>query len=123
VAGAAIVVVAAVMAPALIGLYVAGRALAAARAFAAVACAALGAYDVSNQNHILEVAPGRTDISSACASASFNAGIAEGSLFGGLVFNSYGLRTTALLGGPVAVAGLFLAGAATRRRRGAAPPA
>lgn len=108
----------AVMAPALIGLYVAGRALPAAIALAAAACVALGAYDVSNQNHILEVAPASTDISSAWASASFNAGIAGGSLAGGLVLNGYGPRTTALLGGLVVIAALFVAGAATRGRRG-----
>jgi predicted MFS family arabinose efflux permease len=107
----------AVLAPALIGLYLAGRALPAAIAFAAAACVALGAYDVSNQNRILEVAPASTDISSAWASASFNAGIAGGSLAGGLVLNGYGPRTTALLGGLVAVAALFVAGAATRRPR------
>jgi DHA1 family inner membrane transport protein len=109
----------AVMAPALIGLYLAGRALPAAIALAAAACVALGAYDVSNQNHILEVAPASTDISSAWASASFNAGIAGGSLAGGFVLNGYGPRTTALLGGLVTVAALFVAGAAARGRRGA----
>jgi predicted MFS family arabinose efflux permease len=111
----------AVLAPALIGLYVAGRALPAATAFTAAACVALGAYDVSNQNRILEVAPASTDISSAWASASFNAGIAGGSLAGGLVLSGYGPRTTALLGGLMAVAALFVAAGATRQRGEGAP--
>jgi predicted MFS family arabinose efflux permease len=107
----------AVLAPVLVGLYFAGHVLAVAVTLIAAACVALGAYDVSNQNHILEVAPASTDISSAWASASFNAGIAGGSLAGGLVLNRYGPRPTALLGGLVVVAALLLAGAATRRRR------
>jgi len=107
----------AVLAPLLIGLYLVGRTLPAAIAFAAAACVALGAYDVTNQNRIFEVAPASTDISSAWASASFNAGIAGGSLAGGLVLNGYGPRATALLGGLVAVAALLVAGQATRNRR------
>jgi predicted MFS family arabinose efflux permease len=118
----ALLVPVAMLAPALIGLYVAGRALPAAITFIAAACVALGAYDVSNQNRMLEVAPASTDISSAWASASFNAGIAGGSLAGGLVFNGYGPRATALLGGLVALAALFVAGAGTRRRRSVGQP-
>jgi DHA1 family inner membrane transport protein len=103
----------AVLAPTLIGLYLAGRVLPAAIGFTALVCFLLGAYDVSNQNHIFEVAPASTDISSAWTSASFNAGIAGGSLVGGLVLNGYGPRATALVGGLVAVAALFVAVAAT----------
>ena len=108
----------ALLAPALFGLYLAGRALPAAVAFAAVACFVLGAYDVSNQNQVLEVAPASTDVASAWLSASFNVGIAGGSLAGGLVFNGYGPRATAILGALVAVAALFTAGSANRRRPG-----
>jgi DHA1 family inner membrane transport protein len=107
----------AVLAPALIGLYFAGGVLPAAIVLIAAACVALGAYDVSNQNRVFEVAPASTDIASAWTSASFNAGIAGGSLAGGLVLNGYGPRTTALLGGLVGVVALFVAAAATRRRR------
>jgi predicted MFS family arabinose efflux permease len=107
----------AVLAPALIGLYFAGRVLPAAIVLIAAACVALGAYDVSNQNRILEVAPASTEIASAWASASFNAGIAGGSLAGGIVLNGYGPRPTALLGGLVAVAALLLGAPATRPRR------
>lgn len=104
----------AVLAPALIGLYLAGHVLPAAIGFTAVVCFVLGAYDVSNQNHIFEVAPASTDISSAWTSASFNVGIAGGSFAGGLVLNGYGPRATALVGGLVAVAALFVAVPATR---------
>lgn len=104
------------LAPALVALYLAGHALPAAIACTAVACVALGAYDVSNQNRFLEVAPASTDIASAWASASFNVGIAGGSLAGGLVLDGYGPRSTALLGGLLAVLALFTAAAATPRR-------
>ncbi len=113
----AVILPVAALAPALIGLYLAGRVLPAAIAFAAVVCFVLGVYDVTNQNHILVVAPASTDISSAWTSASFNVGIAGGSLVGGLVLDGYGPRATALIGGLVAVAALFVAGAATRRQR------
>ena len=106
----------AVMVPALLLLWAAGRMAPAAIVFLATACVALGAYDVSNQNRVLEVAPASTDIASAWASAAFNAGIAGGSLAGGLVLHDYGPRPTALLGGLVAMFALVAAGAATRRR-------
>jgi MFS transporter, DHA1 family, inner membrane transport protein len=107
----------AVMAPALIALYFAARVLPAAIALTAAACIALGAYDVSNQNRFLEVAPASTDIASAWASSSFNAGIAGGSLAGGLILTRYGPRPTALIGGLMAVIAFFVAAAATRPRR------
>jgi MFS transporter, DHA1 family, inner membrane transport protein len=106
----------AVMAPALIALYMAGRVLPAAVVLTATACVALGAYDVSNQNRFLEVAPASTDMASAWASASFNAGIAGGSLAGGVILTRYGPRPTALLGGLMTLVALFLAAAATRPR-------
>lgn len=112
-----------VMAPSLLALYLVGRTLPAAIALVASACVALGAYDVSNQNRVLEVAPASTDIASAWASASFNVGIAGGSLAGGLVLHGYGPRSTALLGGLVALAALFTATAAAHPRREASPPA
>ena len=107
----------AVLAPVLVGLYFAGRVTPAAIVLIAAAGVALGAYNVSNQNRVLEVAPASTDIASAWTSASCNAGTAGGSLAGGLVLNGYGPRPTALLGALVAVAALLLAAAATRQRR------
>lgn len=105
----------ALMCPALLALYFAGRSAPAAVGLMAAACLGLGAYDVSNQNRVMQVAPGSTDIASAWASASFNAGIAGGSLAGGLVLHSLGARSTALLGALVATAGLLAAGAGAGR--------
>lgn len=104
----------AVLAPALFALYVAGRALPAAIALIATVCVALGAYDVVNQNRVLQVAPASTDVASAWASASFNVGIAGGSLVGGLVLHGYGARPTALFGGLLALLAIFAAGGAVR---------
>jgi len=78
---------------------------------AAIACEActslgIGAFVISNQNRVLIVAPGSTDVASAWASAFFNAGIAGGSLTGGVVLASLGVRGTALTGALFAVAGL-----------------
>jgi MFS transporter, DHA1 family, inner membrane transport protein len=106
----------AALAVALVALYFVGRTAPAAIVLIAVTCTALGAYDVCNQNRFLEVAPASTDIASAWASASFNAGIAGGSLVGGLVLHGYGPRPTALVGAVAAGAAIFMAGAAVRRR-------
>jgi DHA1 family inner membrane transport protein len=72
------------------------------------ACAslALGAFVISNQNRVLILAPGSTDVASAWASAFFNAGIAGGSLSGGVVVASLGVRETALAGALFAAAAL-----------------
>jgi predicted MFS family arabinose efflux permease len=72
------------------------------------ACAslALGAFVISNQNRVLILAPGSTDVASAWASAFFNAGIAGGSLSGGVVVASLGVRETALAGAFFAAAAL-----------------
>jgi MFS transporter, DHA1 family, inner membrane transport protein len=80
---------------------------------AAIACEAcaslsLGAFVISNQNRILILAPGSTDVASAWASAFFNAGIAGGSLSGGLVVASLGVRGTALAGALFAAAALVV---------------
>lgn len=111
----------AVIAAALVALYFSGHVLAAVIPLLAAGSAALGAYDVSNQNHVMEVAPASTDISSAWVSASFNAGIAGGSFVGGLVLNAYGPRPTALLGGLVAavavLVGIVPLSPGLRRRR------
>jgi predicted MFS family arabinose efflux permease len=80
---------------------------------AAVACEAcaslsLGGFVISNQNRILILAPGSTDVASAWASAFFNAGIAGGSLAGGVVVASFGVRGTALTGALFAAAALVV---------------
>jgi DHA1 family inner membrane transport protein len=80
---------------------------------AAIACEAgaslgLGAFVISNQNRILILAPGSTDVASAWASAFFNAGIAGGSLSGGVVVASVGVRGTALAGAVFAAVALVV---------------
>lgn len=57
------------------------------------------------QNRTLRIAPGSTDIASAGISSAFNAGIAGGSLLGGVLVDSAGIRS-------VALAGALLVGAA-----------
>jgi len=107
----------AMLAPALLALWLAGSVVAAAIGLEAVGCTALGLYDVANQNRVFVVAPGSTDVASAWASASFNAGIAGGSLAGGLVLHAFGARSTPLLGGLVAVVALMFSVAALFGRR------
>jgi MFS transporter, DHA1 family, inner membrane transport protein len=54
--------------------------------------AALGA-------RVLEVAPGSSDIASAGTSTAFNIGITAGAFFGSVLLPSFGVRSTALVGG------------------------
>jgi DHA1 family inner membrane transport protein len=79
-------------------------------AVACEACAslALGGIVISNQNRVLILAPGSTDVASAWASAFFNAGIAGGSLSGGVVLASFGVRGTALAGALFVAAALVV---------------
>jgi MFS transporter, DHA1 family, inner membrane transport protein len=95
---------------------------------AAIACEAfvslsIGAFVISNQNRVLIVAPGSTDVASAWASAFFNAGIAGGSLSGGVVLASLGVRATALTGAVFGAAALaaVLSGHLGASRPAAAP--
>ncbi|MEH1128414.1 MFS transporter [Micromonospora sp. CPCC 206061] len=50
------------------------------------------------QNRTLRIAPGSTDIASAGISSAFNAGIAGGSLLGGVLVDTAGVRSVALAG-------------------------
>lgn len=100
------------LAPALVALALVGRLLPVAVALIAASCISLGAYDVSNQQQIMQVAPGSTEIASAWVSAAFNGGIAAGSLFGGLALDRFGPQGSALLGGVVSVLALTCASAA-----------
>lgn len=90
----------------LAALYVFAADGAAAIVCEAFASLGLGAFVISNQNRVLIVAPGNTDVASAWASAFFNAGIAGGSLSGGVVLASVGVRGTALTGALFAAAAL-----------------
>ena len=96
----------AILAASLAALYVFASNGPAAIACEALASLAIGAFVISNQNRVLIVAPGSTDVASAWASAFFNAGIAGGSLAGGVVLASLGVRGTALAGAFFAAAAL-----------------
>jgi DHA1 family inner membrane transport protein len=83
----------------------------AAIAVSTLASLALTAFNIANQNRILVVAPGSTDVANAWASAAFNVGIAAGSLGGGVVLGLAGPRAIpafaviALAGGLLLVVG------------------
>ena len=64
---------------------------------------------VSNQNRVMAVAPGSTDVASACAGAAYNTGIAAGALLGGAIVPSLGVHATALVGGVLAACGCAVA--------------
>jgi DHA1 family inner membrane transport protein len=87
-------------------LYVFATGWPAAVACEACASLALGGFVISNQNRVLILAPGSTDVASAWASAFFNAGIAAGSFSGGVVLAWFGVRGTALAGALFAAAAL-----------------
>jgi predicted MFS family arabinose efflux permease len=88
----------AVLTTALLALYLVGTTAAAAAALEALAGFGMGAFVISNQNRVMVVAPGRTEMASAWASVSFNLGIGGGSLIGSLVIATLGARSTALFG-------------------------
>jgi predicted MFS family arabinose efflux permease len=106
-----------VLAGALLALYLAGTTAAAAAALEALAGFAVGAFVIANQNRVMVVAPGRTEVASAWASASFNVGIGGGSLIGSFAVAASGARSTALLGAVLATSALvFLLVDQTGRR-------
>ncbi|MFF5217024.1 MFS transporter [Micromonospora sp. NPDC000442] len=69
---------------------------------------AMGALMPAMQNRVLEVAPGRSDLAAAGNAAAFNVGIAGGSLLGAVILPEFGVRSTALAGGLLAVAALVV---------------
>lgn len=83
---------------ALTGLWVFGRAAVPAAAFQALDGLGLGGLTVAAQTGVLVYAPGSADIATAWFSASFNIGIAAGPLIGALALAVAGLRSTALAG-------------------------
>jgi DHA1 family inner membrane transport protein len=68
----------------------------------------------SLQGAVLDVAPDNPDVASAGSSASFNVGIGGGALIGGLLLDTSGVRSTALVAGLLAGAALAAVLAATR---------
>ncbi|MEU8665077.1 MFS transporter, partial [Actinoplanes philippinensis] len=84
----------AVLAAALIGMYLAADDRTATVVLLAVTGFAIGALTPALQNRVLEVAPGGTDMASAGNSVAFNVGIAAGSLLGAAVLDGPGARAT-----------------------------
>jgi MFS transporter, DHA1 family, inner membrane transport protein len=115
----AIVAPVAALSVALVGLFLVGPFQAPVVALEAVAGLALAMVPTVMQSRILRVAPGSTEMASAAMSAAFNLGIAGGSLTGGVLLPIFGVRSTALAGGLLAVAALAVIG---KESRGIKPP-
>ncbi|MEU4154817.1 MFS transporter [Actinoplanes sp. NPDC026670] len=98
----------ALLAAALITMYLTADDRAATVLLLAVTGFAIGALTPALQNRVLEVAPGSTDMASAGNSVAFNIGIAAGSLLGAAVLDGPGARATTLAGGVLALAALAL---------------
>ncbi|GIJ11062.1 MFS transporter [Micromonospora andamanensis] len=96
------------LAIALLAMFVLADSPLATGALLALTGFALGALTPALQNRVLEVAPGRSDLAAAGNSAAFNVGIAGGSLLGAVLLPGFGVRSTALAGGLLAVAALLV---------------
>lgn len=94
----------AVLAVSLLGVYLFGTNEVAVVGLATLASFGLGAFVIANQNRVMIVAPGDTDIASAWAGAFYNVGIGGGSLVGSIVVSTVGVRSTVLVGGLFALA-------------------
>jgi len=108
---------------ALLALYTLGAAKAAAVAAVALTVMAYSAFAVAVQNRTLQVAPGSTDLAGAGMGTAFNLGIAAGSLLGGGLIQTTGVRSVALAGAALAAAALALLLAEPRLARSARVPA
>lgn len=95
---AALVTSPAILAAALLGLYVLGTVGPAAAVLQAVESFGLAGVSVSMQARVLVVAPRGSDIASAWFSSAYNLGTATGPVIGGFVLSGAGLRSTALAG-------------------------
>jgi predicted MFS family arabinose efflux permease len=80
---------------------------------------AYSAFAAAVQNRTLQVAPGSTDLAGAGSSTAFNVGIAAGSLLGGGLIQTAGVRSVALAGAALAAAALALLLAEPRLTRSA----
>jgi len=101
---------------ALLGLYALGSFEVATVVLIGASGLAYSAFATSLQNRMLQVAPGSTDLASAGVSSAFNAGIAAGSLIGGLLLPGLGSRPLALIGGLTVVAAILILAAGDRVR-------
>lgn len=113
----------AILAAALLGLYLLGTVGPAAAVLQACESFGLSFITVSLVARVLVVAPRGTEIASAMYSTAYNVGIAAGPVIGGFVVSGAGLRGTALAGGLLAslalavVLGEPLVGTAVQRMR------
>jgi DHA1 family L-arabinose/isopropyl-beta-D-thiogalactopyranoside export protein-like MFS transporter/DHA1 family inner membrane transport protein len=106
---------------ALLGLYALGTLGPATAVLLAAVGLAYAAFATAVQSRMLQLAPGSTDLASAGVSTAFNAGIAAGSLLGGVLLPGPGPRLLALVGALLTLAALGVLAVDTRRR--AARPA
>jgi DHA1 family inner membrane transport protein len=104
------------LAVALVALYFLGTAQALTVILVALFGFAMTLLVTSLQARIMLVAPGSAEIASAGNSSAFNVGIAGGAFIGGLLLPWAGVRSTALVGGLFAVAGLAVAAVESRFR-------
>ncbi|BCB78604.1 MFS transporter [Phytohabitans flavus] len=104
---------------ALLALYTLGGTKAAAVTASALTLMAYAAFAAAVQNRTLQVAPGSTDLAGAGSGTAFNLGIAAGSLLGGGLIQTEGVRSVALAGAGLAAAALALLLAEPRLTRSA----
>ena len=86
--------------------YVLGSDPVAATATIALGGLTIAAFSAVLGARVLVVAPGRSDLASAGLSTAFNVGITAGALFGSLLVDGVGVRSTALVGAILTVAAL-----------------
>jgi DHA1 family inner membrane transport protein len=110
------VVPVATLAVAFLGLFAFGPVQVLAVAFIALSGVGLFTMLVSLTSEVLVIAPVNLYVASACSSAAFNVGATFGALFGGLLLPAFGVRSTAGVGGLLAVAAVvvLLAGRPSR---------
>lgn len=94
---------------ALLGLYAFGHRPAAAVTLIAVAGLGFAAFTAALGGLVLQVAPGRSDLSAATVSAAVNVGITGGAFVGGLALPRHGVHTTVLIGALLGIAALLMA--------------
>jgi DHA1 family L-arabinose/isopropyl-beta-D-thiogalactopyranoside export protein-like MFS transporter/DHA1 family inner membrane transport protein len=98
----------ALLSAAALGLWLAGAVQPVTIVMLAAFGMAFNAFAAAAQNRTMQVAPGRTDTASAIVSSAFNVGIATGSLLGGLLIATVGVRSIGLAGGALLLAALGL---------------
>ncbi len=103
----------------LTGLFLLGALPVAAAVLLAGGGFAYSAFATGVQGRMLVVAPGSTDMASAGVSTAFNAGIAAGSLLGGVLLPQLGSRPLALVGALLAAIALCTLAIDSRRASGA----